>query len=131
MLQPMITVYRDFAPDPNSPPYNLKEVSSDEWWRWYGHYHHVAEWGGIWLLRNLPSELEHLRSKNLELLYHPERKEGIAYIKRVERSVEVTPTMFFKFAVCEHDFRRTGLGNCLHEDKCSKCGYSYTVDSSG
>lgn len=38
---------------------------------------------------------------------------------------------WFSFAVCEHDFTETKIGNCLHEYACKKCKYRKSVDSSG
>ena len=32
---------------------------------------------------------------------------------------------------CKHMYSVKTIGNCLHEYTCSKCGYSYKVDSSG
>lgn len=127
-MNTMISKYREFAPDANSAPFNMKEITSDEWWRWYGFNHHIAEWGSIWLLRNTPSDLMH---EHLQILFEPRSKEGIGFIRRVERAQEVTPQRYFKFAVCEHVLVHHSLGNCLHTYKCDKCDYSFTVDSSG
>jgi hypothetical protein len=37
----------------------------------------------------------------------------------------------YSCAICDHDFKGIKLGNCWYKMTCSKCGYSYEVDSSG
>lgn len=34
-------------------------------------------------------------------------------------------------ATCIHEFQRVTIGNCLHEETCTKCGETRVVDSSG
>lgn len=37
---------------------------------------------------------------------------------------------YFRFSECIHDYSEKGVGRCLHQYTCSKCGKQYTVDSS-
>lgn len=36
----------------------------------------------------------------------------------------------YSFSTCEHEYEERGIGKCLHEWKCKKCGFVQVVDSS-
>lgn len=41
-----------------------------------------------------------------------------------------SPPIFFFFADCKHSYHAKNLGRCYNAYTCTKCGDSYTVDSS-
>lgn len=41
-----------------------------------------------------------------------------------------SPPIFFFFADCHHSYHAKNLGRCYNAYTCTKCGDSYTVDSS-
>lgn len=40
------------------------------------------------------------------------------------------PVEYYEWCSCDHSFKETNISNCYNKYTCTKCGASYTVDSS-
>src|SRR5690606_14965805 len=59
------------------------------------------------------------------------KKHGLSYEQLMYRFSELYHLWAWKFNFCEHSFSREKLGNCYYSYTCSKCNYSFLLDSSG
>lgn len=59
------------------------------------------------------------------------KKHGLSYEQLMRRFSELYHLWAWKFNFCEHSFSREKLGNCYYSYTCSKCNYSFLLDSSG
>lgn len=112
--------------DHGSPLPNMKPITERDFMQsWFFVY--CPEFSGYRQI--VPS---HLKELGIDQLYNFEvrwymfhDKRGVAIGRNRER------LLFFKFAVCEHDYSSKTIGNCLTEYVCKKCDHKETVDSSG
>lgn len=123
----------------NDFPLNFREISPADFWHWYGSYIPTAI---EFRQPSLPKDKEAPYGDcwgNLNMLFSdPAKTEGYAFTTNWDfhptKSGKQAPhdfwPRFFKFGPCIHKFIEKKVGNCLHKHTCTKCGKSYTVDSS-
>ena len=122
----------------NQPPPNLKPCTASEFWQYFSTYGLPSSNQQEFRQFVIPGD-ERMSSVHL---YHTAGDQGFAivvdwiYTQRNlatgEEARSVYTPRFFKFAVCEHDVVHSRkLGNCYNEYKCTKCDWTFSVDSSG
>lgn len=113
---------------PNDAPPNLREITEDEFWQTFGGAYSPLFKFHRYVTRGLPV-LGRERAVDLELwMYQGGR--AIGWVRNVVSARAARPVMYVECFQCEHEMVSRRVGRCLHEYKCSKCGYQHTVDSS-
>jgi hypothetical protein len=107
----------------NDNPPNLKEITQLEFCQSmffsYGAEHIES--------RQVIDKSKGFNSKMTELwLYWYYDHSGVA----IEHDYWKGTLKFFKFTLCEHDYKETNLGRCFNRLTCQKCGFSQDIDSS-
>ena len=51
---------------------------------------------------------------------------AVAYFHRYQKE----KVLYYSWSRCDHSFVCKGIGKCLHQYTCEKCGHSYEIDSS-
>ena len=113
----------------NDMPPNWEEIKESEYyWRWsIMPAHSIFQHRGV-ILDNCHHDVS--------LFVHPGDFSGIGFWvyydgKATEAEVSAYKPHYFKWKVCDHDFKVVGSSMCFRRYKCKTCGYEYEVDSSG
>lgn len=131
----------EFDPHGNNSPIKgekVREISMEDFIK--SHYG-----SSIVCYKSPPGEYRQVWPKHLELLNPDERDQfgrpetqyvqSIRFMVYSGKVVGVSESWHagrFRFWVCgcDHDLKETNLGGFLHKYTCTKCGYTYTTDSS-
>jgi len=116
----------------NDPPPNFQPCDPDEFHHWFSSYGFFAnrefrqfvvpggpnKWVESVYLYYGKGDAGYATFYTYE--YSPESKAGYKYTVH-----------YYKFYICDHEVKHTrNLGRCYNEYQCTKCGWTYAVDSS-
>jgi hypothetical protein len=123
----------------NDPPPNFQPCSANEFWHWHSMY-------GVYADREFRQFVvpggPNKWMESVQLFYGAgDTGYGLftthKYVPsmsgpaKVHEVYEYTPH-FYKFYLCDHEVKHLrNVGDCLNEYTCTKCGWTYEVDSSG
>ena len=123
-------------------PPNFQPCEPGEFWSFFGSYGTVCpqEHRQFVLPDEVPTEKVHraMGSKPMSSvhMFYGSGDKGYAVVVDYWDYDENKPVpyvpRFFKFYLCDHEIKHTrNLGNCYNEYQCTKCGWTYNIDSSG
>jgi hypothetical protein len=113
----------------NDFPPNMREISSSQFWHWFGLYQLTGT-------EFRQPVVEKQFWGNLTLLFsNHTMTEGYAFTTQWDPAPDCNGPndfwpRFFLFGICTHVDTASIIGNCLTKYICKKCGRSYTIDSS-
>lgn len=114
----------------NALPPNFKLTTKNEYWRAFCYASSLDNERRYLVRPEVKETNPELYGANAVCFINDFDKTGFGFIIKVERAAYVEPDVYFKFALCEHEYKHENVGKCLHEYTCTKCGHAYTVDSS-
>lgn len=127
----------------NDPPPNWTPISMDEFWHWYSMYGLLAPREHRQFVipepvTNSPMDTSPICTLSSVQLFFAPGDQGYALVLDWKYAVKKGLTEItyapraFKFFLCEHKMYETAESwMFLHVYKCSECGLTKTVDSSG
>lgn len=127
---------------PNEPPRNLRHVSENEIITSTPFAHYSPKYRAYKQVYLDPSDRPKGRLTALNIMIYDDGS-GVAYTtdywaafakrERPEHpDADRASILWWRFdGPCDHEYVTTRLGNAWHQLDCTKCGYSYEIDSSG
>lgn len=113
----------------NDPPPNLTRIEPSEFWAEFARYGFSER--REFRLFVIPLEGEPAWIQSVHLLFGA-GDAGFAITAASRDHGRTYEPKFYKFFLCEHAIEHVATtGNCLNRYRCSKCGWTYEVDSSG